>query len=40
LNHLFQPAKTGSVAEYVEIEQTMARSALDTISDWIGAVVR
>lgn len=37
LNHLFQSAKTGSLAEYSEIEETMAPLALNTISDWIVA---
>jgi hypothetical protein len=35
LNHLFQPAKTGSPAEYGQIEETIAPVALDTITDWI-----
>jgi hypothetical protein len=35
LNHLFQPAKTGSPSEYGEIETTMAPVALETIADWI-----
>ncbi|MCS7045452.1 MAG: alpha/beta fold hydrolase [Gemmataceae bacterium] len=35
LNHLFQTAKTGSVAEYARIEETFAPSALALISDWI-----
>ncbi|MES2324933.1 MAG: alpha/beta fold hydrolase [Pseudomonadota bacterium] len=40
LNHLFQTAKTGSTAEYFDIEETMAQVALDTVSDWIRATVR
>lgn len=40
LNHLFQTAKTGSTAEYYEIEETMAPLALDTVSDWIRTTVR
>jgi fermentation-respiration switch protein FrsA (DUF1100 family) len=35
LNHLFQTAKTGSPAEYAEIEETMSPVALDKIADWI-----
>jgi fermentation-respiration switch protein FrsA (DUF1100 family) len=35
LNHLFQPAKTGAVAEYGEIEETMSPSAMKKIADWI-----
>jgi fermentation-respiration switch protein FrsA (DUF1100 family) len=35
LNHLFQPAHTGSPAEYGEIEQTMSPVALDTVSAWV-----
>jgi hypothetical protein len=37
LNHLFQTAKTGSPAEYGEIEETFAPAALDTITTWIEA---
>ena len=35
LNHLFQPATTGSPAEYATIEETVAPVALDLMSDWI-----
>jgi len=35
LNHLFQEAKTGSVTEYAEIEQTISPKALDVITTWI-----
>jgi pimeloyl-ACP methyl ester carboxylesterase len=35
LNHLFQTAKTGSVSEYGEIEETFSPAALKIISDWI-----
>lgn len=35
LNHMFQTAKTGAVAEYGEIEETFASVGLTTISDWI-----
>jgi pimeloyl-ACP methyl ester carboxylesterase len=35
LNHLFQEAKTGSVEEYGQIEQTIAPQVLDKMSSWI-----
>ena len=35
LNHLFQPAKTGSPQEYAEIEQTMDEGALKLIGEWV-----
>lgn len=35
LNHLFQPAKTGSPLEYGQIETTIAPAALEKISNWI-----
>jgi len=35
LNHLFQTAKTGSPAEYAQIEETMSPVALEKISAWI-----
>ena len=35
LNHLFQTATTGSVAEYALIEETFAPVALDLIAGWI-----
>jgi uncharacterized protein len=35
LNHLFQTAKTGSPAEYAQIEETMSPAALDKIASWI-----
>ena len=35
LNHLFQPATTGSISEYGKIEWTMAPEALTTITDWV-----
>jgi len=35
LNHLFQTAKTGAMSEYEEIEETMAPSVLERISNWI-----
>jgi fermentation-respiration switch protein FrsA (DUF1100 family) len=36
LNHLFQTAKTGSPAEYAQIEETMSPVALEKIAQWIG----
>jgi hypothetical protein len=35
LNHLFQTCKTGAVAEYGTIEETMSSEVLQTIGDWI-----
>jgi uncharacterized protein len=35
LNHLFQHATTGAVAEYAAIEETIAPEVLDTITTWI-----
>jgi len=35
LNHLFQEARTGSPAEFGQIEQTMSPAALDAVSSWI-----
>ena len=35
LNHLFQPCKTGSPAEYAQIETTIAPEVLKAIGDWI-----
>ncbi len=35
LNHLFQHAQTGSVAEYGQIEETFALEALELITEWI-----
>ncbi len=37
LNHLFQHATSGAIAEYAQISETFAPSALGAISDWIGA---
>jgi uncharacterized protein len=34
-NHLMQTAITGSVNEYVQIEETMSPETLETISKWI-----
>lgn len=35
LNHLFQTATTGLVAEYALIEETFAPAALDAMTEWI-----
>lgn len=35
LNHLFQPAETGGMSEYINIETTFDPSALNAISDWL-----
>ncbi|UCG56556.1 MAG: alpha/beta hydrolase [Phycisphaerales bacterium] len=35
LNHLFQTADTGALAEYVTIEETIAPIALEKIGDWV-----
>lgn len=35
LNHLFQPASTGSPSEYVKIEATISPEVLKFIGDWI-----
>jgi hypothetical protein len=40
LNHLFQTAQSGSIAEYARIEETIAPAALDTVSRWITAHTR
>ncbi|MCG6187384.1 alpha/beta hydrolase family protein [Maribellus maritimus] len=38
LNHLFQQCKTGAVAEYGEIEETISPEVLEIIKNWIGNV--
>ncbi len=35
LNHLFQTSKTGLLAEYMTLEETMSPQVLDTITEWI-----
>ena len=35
LNHLFQPAKTGSPSEYAEIEVTISPEVLEKIAGWV-----
>lgn len=37
LNHLFQHAESGSVAEYEKIEETFAPEALHAIAEWLRA---
>ncbi|QBB69968.1 alpha/beta fold hydrolase [Pseudolysobacter antarcticus] len=37
LNHLFQNAHSGAIAEYAEISETFAPTALRLIGDWINA---
>ena len=38
LNHLFQECKTGSPAEYTQIEQTFSPKVLDEILKWIKSI--
>jgi fermentation-respiration switch protein FrsA (DUF1100 family) len=40
LNHMFQTAKTGSPAEYGQIEETISPAALNVITDWVTAYPR
>ncbi|PWF44028.1 alpha/beta hydrolase family protein [Massilia glaciei] len=35
LNHMFQTARSGAMAEYAEIAETFAPSALEVISKWV-----
>lgn len=35
LNHLFQHAESGSVSEYIEIEETISRDVMLEIAEWI-----
>lgn len=37
LNHSLMPCKTGAIAEYATLEETIAPTVLETISDWIAA---
>jgi hypothetical protein len=37
LNHLFQNARSGAIAEYAGIAETFAPAALQLVSDWINA---
>jgi uncharacterized protein len=38
LNHLLQPARTGSVEEYAWIEITFDQSAMETIANWLDSL--
>ena len=38
LNHAFQTAKTGSVDEYWQLEETFAPAALEAIGAWLQRV--
>lgn len=40
LNHLFQHCKTGSPAEYGEIEETFAVEVLEQMAAWMGSTVK
>jgi len=35
LNHLFQTASTGAVAEYGSIAETISPEVLEVITDWV-----
>ncbi|MDL2355201.1 MAG: alpha/beta hydrolase, partial [Pseudomonadota bacterium] len=37
LNHLFQSARSGAIAEYAEIGETFSPAALEAVSGWIAA---
>jgi len=38
LNHLFQKANTGSVAEYAKINETVNPMALNKVTAWLNAL--
>ena len=40
LNHLLQPARTGGIEEYGEIETTIDPAVLDLLVEWIGETTR
>ncbi len=40
LNHLFQPAETGSVIEYAQISETISPAVLELMREWISGVVK
>ncbi|NVB41168.1 alpha/beta hydrolase [Pseudenhygromyxa sp. WMMC2535] len=40
LNHLFQPAETGAISEYAQIETTIAPEVLETITTWLTKVAK
>jgi len=35
INHQLQPARTGAIAEYAEIEETIAERMLETVTAWL-----
>ena len=37
LNHLFQPADTGLMMEYGQIETTLDPAVIETVVDWVAA---
>ena len=37
LNHLMQPAPTGALGEYAQIETTIAPAVLKAITEWLEA---
>ncbi len=39
LNHFLQPAKTGAIDEYSEIEVTVSEEVLEHVVDWVQSVV-
>ena len=39
INHMLQPARTGSMQEYMEIEQTIAPAVLQALDEWLAATV-
>lgn len=40
LNHLFQPAETGSVDEYERIETTFSEGVLEDLIEWINSILK
>jgi hypothetical protein len=40
LNHFLQPARTGAVSEYGDIEETLAPEAIETVGDWLSKVAQ
>ena len=39
LNHFMQPARTGAVSEYGDIDQTLAPEAIEVVCDWLARVI-
>lgn len=35
INHMFQHARSGRISEYAEIEETLAETAMESVSGWI-----